>query len=86
MLVHLRVVPLDERVDVSYYFVLFYTDLRLVWIRLVVLVQVQVAFEEAMVKVQLGQLLQELLILLPIRLYHMLQELLHLVNIVNEDL
>lgn len=50
------------------------------------MIQIQVALEEAMIQVQGGQLLQLGLILVAIGLNHILQEIFHLRDVIDEDL
>ena len=86
MFVDLGVVSIDEIVDVADDAVLLENDLLLEQLIIVVLVEVQVALEEPMIEVQRGQLLQVLLVVLPVALDHVEQEVLHLVDVVHEDL
>ena len=88
MLVNLRLIPLDEGIDVPHDLILLHGDLWLIQLSLVILVQIEVALEEPVIEVHAASDLgQEFLSgFAAIGLNDVLQEVLHLVNVIDEDL
>ena len=86
MLVNLRVVSINEIVNISHDSILFESDLLLKELVIVVLIKIEIAFQESMIKIKWCQLFKILFILLSESVDHIEKEFFHLVNIVNEDL
>jgi len=87
MLVNLRVISLDKTVNIFLNLLLLNSNCLLIYICHIILVQVQVAFKQSMVEIKRCKLFQVFFIgFSPVGFNDILEELLHLINIVNEDL
>jgi hypothetical protein len=88
VLVDLRLIALDEGIDVPHDLILLHRDLGLVKLCLVILIQVEVALEESVVQVHAARDLSEELLgsFATVGLNYVLQEVLHLVDVIDEDL
>lgn len=87
MLIYLGLIRHDEVVNITLNLSLFHLDRALEDIRLVILVQIQIAFEESVIQIEGCQFFQILFECLSTELLDdMQQEVLHLVDIIDKDL